>query len=54
MRPGSGTHIDHCGLCGRVRGLLCGTCNSGPGLRDHLVLESAAAYVKAHAVVCAI
>jgi hypothetical protein len=52
MRPGIGTHIDHCWPCGRVRGILCGTCNTGPGLRDHQVLESAAAYVKAHDAAC--
>lgn len=41
-------HVDHCHKTGKVRGLLCGNCNSGIGnLRDSIpLLERAIEYLK--------
>lgn len=40
-------HIDHCHTTGKVRGLLCGTCNAGLGMfKDSpLLLKRAAEYL---------
>lgn len=42
-------HVDHCHKTGKIRGLLCGNCNSGIGnLRDDVgLLEQAIKYLKA-------
>ena len=50
MKPGSGTHIDHCHKTGKVRSLLCPNCNQGIGrfLDDPTRLESAADYLRGH------
>ncbi|WP_432169062.1 endonuclease VII domain-containing protein [Streptomyces sp. 1222.5] len=44
-------HVDHCHTSGKVRGLLCSTCNTGLGsFRDHPVyLRRAADYLEAAA-----
>lgn len=44
-----GLHIDHCRESGKVRGLLCGSCNRGIGLLKHNpnILRRAADYVEA-------
>jgi hypothetical protein len=49
--PGSGTkrfHIDHCHDTGKVRGLLCTSCNNGIGRFNHDIsrLEAAALYLE--------
>lgn len=49
--PTRGTFaVDHCHDTGRIRGLLCSTCNSGIGLlKDKLeILEAAVAYMRRH------
>jgi hypothetical protein len=40
-------HVDHCHISGKVRGILCGNCNSGIGhLRDDIrLLHSAIDYL---------
>jgi hypothetical protein len=45
-----GLHIDHCHSTGKVRGLLCGTCNQGIGLlkEDPELIRKAANYVAFH------
>lgn len=46
--PGSRLHIDHCHDTGRIRGLLCGKCNTAIGLLcdDPERAERAAAYLR--------
>lgn len=49
--PGSGTkrlHMDHNGVTGQIRGLLCGSCNNGIGRFSHdpIRIINAAAYLK--------
>jgi len=41
-------HVDHCHDTGKIRGLLCGNCNSGIGnLRDDInLLQRAIAYLQ--------
>lgn len=47
-RASTGLHVDHCHTNGHVRGLLCGSCNTGLGLfRDNpAVLAAAIEYLK--------
>ena len=42
--------VDHCHTSGHIRGLLCGTCNSGIGLlqESESILLAAVAYIKEH------
>lgn len=42
--------IDHCHISGKIRGLLCSTCNSGIGLlRDDInILKKATEYLEKH------
>lgn len=46
--PGKRFHIDHCHNSSKVRGLLCGKCNTAIGLLgdDPERAESAAAYLR--------
>ena len=41
-------HVDHCHATGKVRGLLCGTCNQAIGLLrdDPVLMRAAAKYVE--------
>lgn len=45
---GQGLHVDHCHITGRIRGLLCNSCNGGLGnfKDDTSLLESAIEYLK--------
>lgn len=48
MVPGRGTHIDHDHVTGKVRGLLCGTCNTSLGLFEKpMAADDAMAYLQA-------
>ena len=46
--PGKRFHVDHCHDSNKVRGLLCGKCNTAIGLLDDdpVRAESAAAYLR--------
>lgn len=46
--PGARFHVDHCHKSAKVRGLLCGRCNTAIGLLqdDPKIAESAAAYLR--------
>src|SRR3546814_8498245 len=46
--PGKRFHVDHCHNSSKVRGLLCGKCNTAIGLLndDPQLAESAAAYLR--------
>lgn len=48
MRPGRWTHVDHNHETGRVRGLLCHSCNLGIGhlKEDPLRFDAASSYVE--------
>lgn len=45
-----GFHVDHNHVTGRVRGLLCGNCNTGIGMlkESEVVLQSAIQYLRHH------
>jgi hypothetical protein len=45
---GKNTHLDHCHTTGKIRGVLCGKCNTGIGqFNDSLeLLKSALKYLK--------
>lgn len=47
---GTSACVDHCHSTGKVRGILCGTCNTGIGLlKDNPdILKSAAEYLQPH------
>lgn len=47
-KPEGNLHIDHCHETGRVRGLLCGSCNRAIGLlrEDQALLAAAAEYLR--------
>ena len=44
------THIDHDHTTGKIRGILCGTCNQGLGcFRDNVeLIQTAISYLEAH------
>lgn len=44
-----GTHIDHCHQTGKVRGILCGRCNTGIGMLgdNSAAVQKAAEYLRA-------
>lgn len=49
--PGAkGFHVDHSARNGKVRGLLCGRCNSGIGMLQHAprILAAAIVYLESH------
>ena len=50
MKPGLGTNVDHCHRTGKVRALLCTSCNAGIGYLkdDPAIVAAALAYLEAH------
>lgn len=48
MKPGLGTHLDHCHKTGRVRALLCARCNKFVGHIESPLTADALAYVRLH------
>ena len=50
LQPGRGTAVDHCHTDGRVRGLLCVSCNGGLGMfKDNKTnLARAIQYLETH------
>ena len=46
--PGARFHVDHCHNSNKIRGLLCGRCNTAIGLLqdDPTIAEAAAAYLR--------
>ena len=48
LKTGKNTHLDHCHSTGKIRGVLCGKCNTGIGqFNDSIeLLKSAVSYIK--------